>query len=122
MEDGPGGKVTARKPYISSLRRGLQAEHLKCMIDLTFPSSIRGEATKPISNLAVVQLRKLQDKIGKRVDKGGDGFGSRTLSPTFPRPRGGSRRSATVQYTYNAGGGGGGFGGIFFKQPEGAEK
>lgn len=120
LDEGPSGKVTARKPYISSLRRGLQAEHLKRMIDLTFPSAIRGEATKPISNLAVVQLRKLQEKIGKRADKGADSLDPYSFAHlTEAKAR--IQKALDAQYTYNAGGGGGGFGGFFFKQPEGAE-
>jgi Met-zincin/Domain of unknown function (DUF5117) len=109
LEDGPGGRVTARKPYISSLRRGLQAEHMARMIDLMFSKSISGEAAKPISNLAAVQLRAIGDKIGKRVDKGADGLDPYSFAH-LSQAKAKIAKALEAQYTYPSTGGGGGAG------------
>lgn len=56
-------KYTAREPMISSLRRNLQREHLERLIDLSMPGSNFVAAYKPISNLAMMQLRELESRI-----------------------------------------------------------
>ena len=43
LEKSPGGSYTARKPYISSLRRNLQREHLDRMIELSMGGGGSGE-------------------------------------------------------------------------------
>ena len=63
LEKRPAKKTTARKPWISSLRRNLQREHMERLIDLTGPKSKFSAAYKPISNLALAQLRTLKRKI-----------------------------------------------------------
>ncbi|MCH2372879.1 MAG: zinc-dependent metalloprotease [Planctomycetes bacterium] len=63
LDDEPAEKSTSRKPLISSLRRNLQREHLDRMIDLCLPGAGFDAAYKPISNLAMVGLRKIQGKI-----------------------------------------------------------
>jgi hypothetical protein len=119
LEDSPSGKLTARKPYISSLRRGLQAEHLQRTIDLTFPDSISGEATKPISNLAVMQLRKLQERIGKLVDKGEGGLDPYSFAH-LAEAKAKIKKALDAQYTYGLGGGGGGGFHFMMREPEAA--
>ncbi|MDR3635599.1 MAG: zinc-dependent metalloprotease [Isosphaeraceae bacterium] len=71
LAEVPDRPFSARKPMISSLRRNLQREHLERLIDLTLPGSGFTAAYKPISNLAVVELRSIQDKIDKAIAKVG---------------------------------------------------
>lgn len=52
--------ATAREPMISSLRRNLQREHLKRLVDLSMPGAGSGAAYKPIGNLAMEELRKVR--------------------------------------------------------------
>ena len=59
----PTIKATARKPWISSLRANLQREHLKRLIDLHLNQSSFRAAYQPISNLAMMRLRHVQDKV-----------------------------------------------------------
>jgi hypothetical protein len=66
--DEPGdGPFTDRKPMISSLRRNLQREHLERLIDLTMPTTSPGAAEKPISNLAMMQLKGLKAKCDEAI-------------------------------------------------------
>mgnify|MGYP000884342173 CR=1 FL=1 len=76
LDKSPGGSYTARKPYISSLRRNLQREYLERMIDLTLPGAGSGEAYKAISNLAVYRLRQLHDRITAIIGEKGDKAGN----------------------------------------------
>lgn len=59
----PDVTYTARKPLISSLRRNLQQEHLDRLIDLAIPDPSGPTAQKAISNLAMMQVRDLKDRI-----------------------------------------------------------
>ncbi|MFN0053253.1 MAG: zinc-dependent metalloprotease [Planctomycetales bacterium] len=54
---------TPRKPWLSSLRRNLQREHVERLIDLTLPDPFMGTVHKPVSNLALGQLDKLKQKV-----------------------------------------------------------
>jgi len=69
-----GQQFSARKPFISSLRRNLQREHLDRLIDLVTESSWsrRSPAYAPITDLATGQLAALQTKLaaldGKAMD------------------------------------------------------
>jgi len=56
-------KFTNRSPMISSLRRNLQREYVERLIDLTQQGRENVSATKPISTLAMMQLRDLNAKI-----------------------------------------------------------
>jgi hypothetical protein len=56
---------TARKPMISSLRRNLQRELVDRLIDLAQPGGDRTAAAKPISNLALLHLRQLKERVEK---------------------------------------------------------
>jgi hypothetical protein len=62
-------EFTARKPMVSSLRRNLQREHLERLINLSMPNSWRNTSHKPVSNLALSQLRKLSVQIGKVIEE-----------------------------------------------------
>jgi hypothetical protein len=59
----PTRRYTARQPMISSLRRNLQAEHVKRLIDLSFPNDGFGAAARPVSNLSVFKLREIKGRI-----------------------------------------------------------
>jgi len=71
LDKPPAQGATARKPVISSLRRNLQREHLERLIDLTLPSAGFSAAHKPISNLALLRLRELKDRIVKALEQKG---------------------------------------------------
>lgn len=58
---------TNAEPMISSLRRNLQREHLERLIDLTMPGDGFTAAEKPISNLALMNLRDLQSRIDETL-------------------------------------------------------
>jgi hypothetical protein len=63
-QDGP--QYTPRKPYLSSLRRNLQREHLDRLIDLATNSSLTRTANaafKPITDLSLMQLNELKARI-----------------------------------------------------------
>jgi hypothetical protein len=62
LDGGPEGTYTARSPYISSLRRNAQREHINRLIDLSMPSG-SGYYTAPVSNLSRMQLRELKGSI-----------------------------------------------------------
>jgi hypothetical protein len=122
LDKGPGGSYTARKPYISSLRRNLQREHVERLIDLTMPGAGSGEAYKAISNLSVFRLHQLHDKIagiiGPKGDKAGnlDTYSLAHLSEAALR----IEKALDAQYVYNQSSGMGGFPfSMFFGQPTG---
>jgi len=71
LDKKANGKYTARKPMISSLRRNLQREHLKRLIDLTMPNAVNNEAGKPIGNLARQELRFIKAKAEAALKAGG---------------------------------------------------
>jgi hypothetical protein len=80
LDQTNGGKYTARKPMISSLRRNLQREHLERMIDLMMSNDGFGAAAKPVANLTVYKLRELLGKIEKVTGKGADRIDPYTLA------------------------------------------
>ena len=63
LDNKAEGEYSARKPFISSLRRNLQREHLERLIDLTLPGSGSDSASRTISMLASEQLRQTVKKI-----------------------------------------------------------
>jgi hypothetical protein len=63
LETAPDRRASAREPMVSSLRRNLQSEHLERLVDLTMPDPFGGASAKPVSNLAMANLRLLKDKI-----------------------------------------------------------
>lgn len=62
----PEAAYTARSPLVSSLRRNLQQEHLDRLVDLALPQS-GGTAEKAISNLAMMQIREIRDRIASAL-------------------------------------------------------
>jgi hypothetical protein len=69
LDQKPAEKATARTPWISSFRRNVQREHLQRLIDLTLPDAGWTAAYKPISNLAMLRLQELGDKIGQSLQQ-----------------------------------------------------
>jgi len=121
LEDGPSGKPSVRKPWLSSLRRNLQAEHLERLVDLTLPSAGFTAAYKPISNLAVHRLRKIHERIEEILEDSDqlDEYSLAHLSESKTR----IGKALEAEYIYNADAlGGGGMGGFFFFQPSEEKK
>ena len=65
-------KHNTRQPMISSLRRNLQREHLERLIDLTMPKNGNSAAYKAISNLCMMQLTDLKEKISTALKDSAD--------------------------------------------------
>jgi len=59
------------KSEISSLRRNLQREHLERLIDLSLPSEAASASMRTIANLAVAELREIDERIEERQAAGG---------------------------------------------------
>ncbi len=72
LEQVPENAHTARMPAISSLRRNLQREHINRLVDLSLPGAGTSSAYKPISNLARLQLRQIQEKAAAFIEQAGD--------------------------------------------------
>ena len=68
----PENAHTARKPAISSLRRNLQREHVNRLVDMSLPGAGNNAAYKPISNLARLQLRQIQEKATAYIEQAGE--------------------------------------------------
>jgi len=104
-------KYTAREPMISSLRRNLQREHLKRLIDLAMPGSGSQAAYKPIATLAVADIRNLGARIQKTLKAGGDKIDPYTRAH-LEDAGAVIAKALNAEYIYNANdlkGGGGGF-------------
>lgn len=104
IERSPSERYTARRPMISSLRRGLQQEYVERLIDLTMDNGVRNEAFKPVCDLAMTQLRKINSKIDNLIDKNGknssiDAYSEAHLSELRTR----ITKALDAQYIYNAG-------------------
>ncbi|MFV2066394.1 MAG: zinc-dependent metalloprotease [Pirellulales bacterium] len=63
IDQPPKKKHTARSPFISSLRRNLQREHLERLITLSMPGAGSTAAYKPVSDLSLTELRRIRDKV-----------------------------------------------------------
>jgi hypothetical protein len=117
LDRKPAEPTTARKPWISSLRRNLQREHLDRLIELTLPEAGFTAAYKPISNLAIVKLREIRTKIAGAIENKGniDPYSLAHLSEAQVR----IEKALDAQYIYNANQMGGGrlptF--LFFREP-----
>ncbi len=109
LDGGPQGTYSARSPYITSLRRNAQREHLKRLIDLSMPAG-SGFYTAPVSNLSRMQLRELKSTIDSAMRRKGadlDPYSRAHLAEASSL----IDRSLNAQYLYNtddisAGGGG----------------
>ncbi|MCC6285818.1 MAG: zinc-dependent metalloprotease [Phycisphaerales bacterium] len=99
-------KFTAREPMVSSLRRGLQREHLNRLIDLTFGAAT-GSAGNAAGDLATMNLRDLLETIDGSLKNNGsrmDAYTKAHLSDARTR----IEKALDAHYTMNAGGSGGG--------------
>jgi hypothetical protein len=72
LETDAAGPFTLRQPFISSLRRNLQREHLERMIALSLPGAMTGAAAKPIATLSTAHLRELSARISTVLDAHAD--------------------------------------------------
>lgn len=110
--DGSRGG-TARKPAISNLRRNLQQECLKRLIDLSFPGGMPGEAGKAISTLATAKLKQLRAKMDPWLKSGTDPYTAAHMAEAARR----IDKALDAQFILNTGGGGGGIPFFMFGQP-----
>ncbi len=109
LDGGPQGSYSARSPYITSLRRNAQREHLGRLIDLSMPTG-SGWYTAPVSNLSRMQLRELKGTIDSAMRRKGsdlDPYSRAHLAEASSL----IDRALNAQYLYNtddisAGGGG----------------
>lgn len=114
LDQTPSHEFTNRKPMISSLRRNLQREYVDRMIDLTLPGGVSGEAGKPVTNLAVAELRELSEKLGKAGEtKGLDTYTKAHLSEAKIR----IDKALDAQFVYNQSAGFGDFPYWLFGRP-----
>lgn len=101
-DKNPDKPYTPRVPMISSLRRNLQQEHLDRLINLTLPSpGSDTEASKAISNLAVVEIKKIQanvDRILKEAPGNLDPYSSAHLQKVQAL----ITKALNAEYIYNA--------------------
>ncbi len=123
-EKNPDKPFTPRVPMISSLRRNLQQEHLDRLIELTLPAKFTDtEASKAISNIALVEVKKIQanvERILKEAPANLDPYTSAHLQKAQTQ----ITKALSAQYIYNVNSisaGGGGFGGFFFLPQPSAE-
>lgn len=68
LDKSPSKSYTNRESMISSLRRNLQRQHIERLVNLSNPSPAFGASGKPVSTLAVLQLRELDAKLGKSLE------------------------------------------------------
>lgn len=71
LDKAPSKSYTNRDTMISSLRRNLQRQHIERLTSLANPSWAFGAAGKPVSTLAILQLRELDGKLGKALENKG---------------------------------------------------
>lgn len=105
LDQAPRSKVSDRAPMISSLRRNLQRELTDRLVDLTGPNGMPGSAGKPVSNLAMVELRNTHARINDMLQNNGkklDSYTSAHLQETKLR----IEQVMNAQYVYNQSGSG----------------
>lgn len=83
LEIKPDKKYSDRQPMISSLRRNLQNEHMKRLIDLMLPSGSNAASTKAISNLSVMQLKQLKTRIEGQLNQSSDSMDAYTKAHLY---------------------------------------
>ncbi len=67
LDQMPTQSYTARKPFVSSLRRNLQRQHIELLIDLAQAGTFNVAAYKPISDLVLDQLTQISESRIERV-------------------------------------------------------
>jgi len=106
LDGKAAGKFTPRKPMVSSLRRNLQSEMVKRLIDLMMPGRVSGAAQKPVATLARAELLKISAKMEQAIKRGNaDAYTSAHLLQSVDL----IKKSLSAEYIYNAkeiGGGG----------------
>lgn len=101
LDKAPEGEFTARKPWLSSLRRNLQREHVERLIDLSMPGGSSSAGITPVQNLARMQLRELQTKLETVLKEHGaklDAYSRAHLTETTDQ----IQRALAAEYIYNA--------------------
>jgi hypothetical protein len=73
LGNAPTKTYTARKPYVSSLRRNLQRQHIELLIDLIQVGGFSVAAYKPISNLVLEQVRQIKQTYCDKILRAADG-------------------------------------------------
>jgi hypothetical protein len=101
LNEVPDRPFSARKPMISSLRRNLQREHLGRLVDLALPGNDLTAAYKPIATLAVLELKKLQEKINQVTAKLGPKGDPYTMAH-LNEARDHIKKALDAQVIYNA--------------------
>ena len=107
VDEAPERMHDSRDPYISSLRRNLQREHLERLIDMSMPENGFRAAAVPVRDLSRNQLRKLGDALPAFLDAHEDVLDPYTeshLRETMAM----IDRAMDAQYIYNANEMGGG--------------
>jgi len=100
-------KYTPRKPMISSLDRNLQKEYIERLTDLIKPDAGTSASTKPINNLAALQLGEIRrdiEKLIKASAKQLDPYSRAHLVETAKL----IKKALDADYVIDVGGGGGG--------------
>lgn len=107
LDEKPQKTFTARKPMITSLRRNLQSEHVERLIDLAMPNAGLGAAGRPITTLAVFDLRSIKTKLDDMLKNNKARLDPYTMAH-FDEVSHRIGAALDAQYVYNAGGMGGG--------------
>ncbi|RMG34234.1 MAG: DUF5117 domain-containing protein [Planctomycetota bacterium] len=119
LRQPPKQKHSPRRPYVSSLRRSLQQEHVNRLITLAFTDEGPTEAYKPISNLARLQLQQLQQRLADLLKTHREKLDAYTLAHVS-RLSTQIDKALSAEYIYNASGAAGGRGStILLLQPAG---
>jgi len=80
LEASPSRRYTASEPFISSLRRNLQAEHVDRLIGMARRGSMTGAAARPLNALCRAELRELKEKIDGAMTRGGANLDMYTMT------------------------------------------
>lgn len=91
-----------RKPMISSLRRNLQREHMQRLIDLVLDTKEATAASKPIGNLARMELRSISASIKSSLEKCKDKMDAYTKAHLMESANR-IDQALKAGYTYNSG-------------------
>lgn len=80
LDVAPSRRYTAADPFVSSLRRNLQAEHVDRLIGLSQRGSMGGAAARPLNALCRAELRELKQKIDGTMSRGGANLDTYTMT------------------------------------------